>query len=81
MASRCDPFNPGGPLRVISGCAGPSAARRVKLKKRTPKLDRADLKLRNLLAGWQQYSACWGDGFGPAARRTTHRRSCGLGWV
>jgi hypothetical protein len=38
-------------LWVISGCAGPSAARQVNLKKRTPRLDRADLKLRNLLAG------------------------------
>jgi hypothetical protein len=38
-------------LRVISGGAGPSAARQVNLKKRTPQLDRADLKLRNLLAG------------------------------
>jgi hypothetical protein len=38
-------------LWVISGCAGPSAARQVKLKKRTPELDRADLKLRNLLGG------------------------------
>src|SRR5205823_7189495 len=38
-----------GPVWVISGCAGPSAARQVKLKKRTPELDRADLKLRNLL--------------------------------
>ena len=36
---------------VISGCAGPSAARQVNLKKRTPELDRTDLKLRNLLAG------------------------------
>jgi hypothetical protein len=36
---------------VISGCAGPLAARQIKLKKRTPELDRADLKLRNLLAG------------------------------
>jgi hypothetical protein len=40
-----------GQLGVISGCAGPSAARQVNLKKRTPELDRADLKLRNLLAG------------------------------
>ena len=38
-------------LWVISGCAGPSAAWQVNLKKRTPELDRADLKLRNLLAG------------------------------
>ena len=40
-----------GPVWVISGCAGPSAARQVNLKKRTPELDRGDLKLRNLLAG------------------------------
>ena len=49
---------PFGPEWVISGCAGPSAARQVNLKKRTPELDRAELKLRNLLAGWQQCSAC-----------------------
>ena len=42
---------PFGPEWFISGCAGPSAARQVNLKKRTPELDRAELKLRNLLAG------------------------------
>jgi hypothetical protein len=39
---------------VISGCAGQSAARQVNLKNSRsglPELDRADLKLRNRLAG------------------------------
>jgi hypothetical protein len=53
----CGAATPLGPEWVISGCAGPSAARQVNLKKRLPELDRADLKLRNLLAGSQQCSA------------------------
>ena len=43
-------FTP-GPNRTRRHPSGPSAARQVNLKKRTPELDRADLKLRNLLAG------------------------------
>jgi len=75
-ANRAGPF----PDRVISGCAGPPAARQVNLNKRTPPREpeqlpgdpwRTGRTTTVRLAQWRFQTA----------RRTTYRRSCGLGRV
>ena len=43
--------NLGGQLRVISGCAGQTAARQVNPNKRTPELEQTYLGIRHPLAG------------------------------